>query len=239
VEITAELQSLLDENSNGYIYLQVSRGAHDKRDFTIFKETKSTFFAYYSEQKLFAEQTEGETSIIFPDIRWKLRHVKTTQLMASRLAKKCAAEAGAIEPIFIETTSSNVFIVKGKTISTHPADNDILWGITRSRVMEQAVALGYEVEERKFTLDELLQADEVFRTSTTQGVKAISSIKIVPHDKNIFAAVEDSSIWQPAKTGEYKINNGKIGEVSKTLAATYAKNAKKLKTENEKLTQTA
>ena len=242
--IANELENLVDKNATGYLYLQISRGAHNKRDFAIHSETKPTFFGYFMEMKILPEPVDSETSIIFPDIRWNLRHVKTTQLMASRLARKCAAEVGALEPIFIspegiitEGGASNIFVVKNKTISTHPADNDILWGITRSRVIELAKQEGYKISERKFKLDELLAADEVFRTSTTQGVRAIGSIKIIPLNEKIFAGVEN--IWQPQQLGEHKISTGKIGEITKTLATKYIALAQNQNTQNDKLTKTA
>ena len=223
-ELSAILSQLPEENKSGYVYLQVSRGAHTQRDFLIAKDTKSTFFAYFQEQKLFPPQSEGETSILYPDIRWSLHHVKTTQLMSSRLAKKFAVENGAHEPVYIavdgtitEGGSSNLFIVKNGEIITHPADNGILWGITRQRVME----LAGKVTERKFKLDELLAADEVFRTSTTQGVRGIANFKIAALDKETFSDVPPDTIWQPQKPGIHKIGNGQIGKITKQLAQKY------------------
>ncbi len=225
-ELATILAKLPEENKNGYVYLQVTRGAHIKRDFAIATDTKPTFFAYFQEQKLFPEQLEGETSILFPDIRWSMCHVKTTQLMSSRLAKKFATDNGAMEPIYVtrgglitEGGSSNIFIAKNNQIFTHPADNAILAGITRSRVME----LAGNVTEKKFTLEELLSADEVFRTSTTQGVRGITNIKIAPLSKEIFADVQPDSVWQPKQIGLRQIGNRQsaIGNITKQLAQKY------------------
>lgn len=225
-EIAENLKKLTEPGKSGYVYLQISRGAHIKRDFLIASETKSSFFAYFQEQKLFPEQAEGEISVLFPDIRWGLRHIKTTQLMSSRLAKKFATENGAMEPIYVdpqgnvtEGGSSNLFIVKGSEIITHPADNNILWGITRKRVIE--LAGNFNVVERKFTVEEMLDADEVFRTSTTQGVKGVTQIKIAPLNKETFSAVAPETTWQPKETATKTIGTGQIGLVTRTLALKY------------------
>ena len=54
-----------------------------------------------------------------------------------------------------EGGSSNVFAVIGGVFRTHPLTNRILGGITRKHVIEIARRLGYAVEERAFTLEEL------------------------------------------------------------------------------------
>lgn len=219
-------------DKTGYVYLQVTRGSHFQRDFMPHKETAPTLFAYFAEQKNFPQQNEdeGETSLLFPDIRWGLKHVKTTQLLSSRLAKKTAYENGAQEPIYInkdgiitEGGSTNVFIVKDGEILTHPEDSGILWGITRRRVIQLAESQGYKVTECKFNLDALLSADEVFRTASTQGVRAVSHIKIINNPPLIFGHVEKEAIWQPQgyELGNHKIGNGKAGKIARQLSALY------------------
>jgi len=64
-----------------------------------------------------------------------------------------------------ELTRSNVFIFKGDTLIT--PEQNVLKGITRKFTMELASA-HFEVRTGDFSLDELLQADEVFITSTTK-----------------------------------------------------------------------
>ena len=54
-----------------------------------------------------------------------------------------------------------LFSLQGKTISTPGLGGTILPGITRRSVCELAMANGYEVQERRVTVEELLAADEV------------------------------------------------------------------------------
>lgn len=72
-----------------------------------------------------------------------------------------------------ELSRSNVFVVKDNVIAT--PDTQILKGITRRYVLELAKE-NFKVEERSVTLQELLDADEVFTTSTTKKVLPITKI---------------------------------------------------------------
>nr|XP_004501489.1 branched-chain-amino-acid aminotransferase 2, chloroplastic isoform X1 [Cicer arietinum] len=75
-----------------------------------------------------------------------------------------------------EVSSCNIFIAKGKIISTPAINGTILSGITRKSVIELASDLGYLVEERVVAVDELIEADEVFCTGTAVGVAPVGSI---------------------------------------------------------------
>ncbi|XP_015080902.1 branched-chain-amino-acid aminotransferase 2, chloroplastic-like isoform X1 [Solanum pennellii] len=75
-----------------------------------------------------------------------------------------------------EVSSCNIFLVKGKVISTPIACGTILEGVTRKSIMEIAIDLGYQVEERLIEADELISADEVFCTGTAVGVAPVGSI---------------------------------------------------------------
>ncbi|XP_057431138.1 branched-chain-amino-acid aminotransferase 2, chloroplastic-like isoform X2 [Lotus japonicus] len=75
-----------------------------------------------------------------------------------------------------EVSSCNIFIAKGKCISTPATNGTILAGITRKSVIEIAGDLGYQVEEHAVNVDELMEADEVFCTGTAVGVAPVGSI---------------------------------------------------------------
>ncbi|ESW31193.1 hypothetical protein PHAVU_002G217500 [Phaseolus vulgaris] len=83
----------------------------------------------------------------------------------------------AMERKYVEEVSScNAFIVKGNVITTSPTLGTILPGITRNSIMQLASDLGFQVEERKFSVDELLEADEVFCTGTAVGISEVGSV---------------------------------------------------------------
>lgn len=68
----------------------------------------------------------------------------------------------------------NVFAVKGDKVIT--SDHGVLHGITRRTALEMAEAAGLKVESRAMPLEELLEADEVFLSSTGGGVIPITRV---------------------------------------------------------------
>ncbi|XP_010279225.1 PREDICTED: branched-chain-amino-acid aminotransferase 3, chloroplastic-like [Nelumbo nucifera] len=75
-----------------------------------------------------------------------------------------------------EVSSCNVFVVKRTTISTPAIKGTILPGITRKSIIDVAHSLGFQVEERLVSVEELLDADEVFCTGTAVVVSPVGSI---------------------------------------------------------------
>jgi len=126
---------------SGIIYLQITRGVQS-RDHA-YKEKNKPNVIIYSLNKKFnlpGKSFIGKTAITTQDLRWKRRDIKTVSLLANVLAKKEAARKNAYEAILIdkdkitEATASNVWIVKNSKLITHPANTDILKGITRESV---------------------------------------------------------------------------------------------------------
>ncbi|QCD91437.1 branched-chain amino acid aminotransferase 2, chloroplastic [Vigna unguiculata] len=75
-----------------------------------------------------------------------------------------------------EVSSCNIFVVKGNVISTPAIKGTILPGITRKSIIDVARSQGFQVEERFVSVDELLDADEVFCTGTAVVVSPVGSI---------------------------------------------------------------
>ncbi|KAI3972679.1 hypothetical protein MKX01_019337 [Papaver californicum] len=112
--------------------------------------------------------------------------VKTIGNYASVLKAQSAAKAkGYSDVLYLDSThkkyleevsSCNVFLVKGKTISTPAIKGTILPGITRKSIIDVARSQGFEVEERLISVEELLDAEEVFCTGTAVVVSPVGSI---------------------------------------------------------------
>lgn len=75
-----------------------------------------------------------------------------------------------------EASSCNIFILKNGVLSTPSTRGTILAGITRGSIIEIARDLGYQVEERLVSVEELFDADEVFTTGTAVVVAPVSTI---------------------------------------------------------------
>ncbi|XP_031496174.1 branched-chain amino acid aminotransferase 2, chloroplastic-like [Nymphaea colorata] len=75
-----------------------------------------------------------------------------------------------------EVSSCNIFVVKDNVISTPALEGTILPGITRKSIIDVARSHGYQVEERAVSVDELMNADEVFCTGTAVVVSPVGSV---------------------------------------------------------------
>jgi len=110
--------------------------------------------------------------------------IKSLNYLNNILAKIEAIDAGVLEAIMLnvegyvsECTGDNILVVKGGRISTPDTGAGILHGITRRVVIREiAPALGYEIEERLFHLDEVLDADEVFLTGTAAEIIGVNRV---------------------------------------------------------------
>ena len=86
-----------------------------------------------------------------------------------------AERAGVYETILYrapdrvtECAHANVHIINQRgAFQTAPTDNLILPGIARAHLIKACRALGYEVEETPFTLEELMNAKEVIISSSS------------------------------------------------------------------------
>ncbi|KAL6012851.1 Branched-chain-amino-acid aminotransferase, mitochondrial [Asimina triloba] len=75
-----------------------------------------------------------------------------------------------------EASSCNVFIVKNNVVSTPATQGTILSGITRKSIMDLCPYYGFQVQERPVTIEELIDADEVFCTGTAVVVAPVGSV---------------------------------------------------------------
>ncbi|MCL1632513.1 D-amino-acid transaminase [Sporolactobacillus sp. CPB3-1] len=182
------LKTLIQKNemNDGYVYFQVTRGAIARKH--RFPEKKIDCVLTGSVEATPRDEDlhpDGIKVSLLDDIRWLRCDIKTLNLLGNVLANQEAYEKGADDAILhrggivTEGTTCNVFMVKDGTLITHLADHFILNGITRLFVLGLAEQLGIPVEERTFTTEELLNADEVFITST--GVRVCPVTKIDEH----------------------------------------------------------
>ena len=195
--------NLVNKNKlkNGIIYLQITRGIQP-REHAYKKNLKPNIIIYTAKKKFNVpnKNYKGYKAITYPDIRWGRPDIKTTSLLANILAATEASKQGAYETILTkgkkitEAAHSNVWIVKGTKIITHPANKEILKGVTRTVLKNIIKSLNFELIEKEFSLKDLLKSEEVFITSSGSLVTPITHVDKI------------------------KINNGKIGAITKSLA---------------------
>ncbi len=100
----------------------------------------------------------------------------------SILALREALENGVDEALLLDTngyvmegTGENIFVVRNGKVST-PNLTSALDGITRRTVFDLLSEMGYEVQERTITRDEIYIADEAFFTGTAAEVTPIREL---------------------------------------------------------------
>ena len=120
------------------------------------------------------------------DKRYLYCNMKTINLLPSVLTAQKATAAGADECVLhrgervTECSHSNVSMLSGGAFVTPPADEYILPGVGRAHLMAASRALGIPVEERIFTMEELMAADEVIISSAGILGNAAYEINTVP-----------------------------------------------------------
>lgn len=134
---------------------------------------------------------------------------KTNQALPSILAAIEAEEQNADEAIMLnehgfvcECSASNIFTVKGDIISTPSLESGALMGSIRNRILNHK-SVKATVVERLISLEDLLNADEVFITSVGRILNPIASIS----DVKEFAVFEKSKELYEILAAEIGIAN--------------------------------
>jgi D-alanine transaminase len=172
---------------DGFLYLQVTRGVA-RRDHLFPAPSVRPSLVVTARQvdpaKAMAKASEGIRVVTMPDMRWKRPDIKTVSLIANVLAKQAAKDRGASEAwlldadgMITEGSSSNAWIVRRDgLIVTHPVDNAILRGVTRTTLLTLIASRGTPIEERRFSLAEAYDAKEAFVTGATTLVTPVIAI---------------------------------------------------------------
>ncbi|MBC7521229.1 MAG: D-amino-acid transaminase [Sandarakinorhabdus sp.] len=163
-------------HKDALLYIQISRGTA-RRDHGFPADAHASLIMTvrrFDFVQRIAQQQTGVGVITVNDMRWRRVDLKTTGLLANVLAKQDARMAGAFEAWMVgpdgtvrEGSSTNAWMVRGGTLVTHPLSESILPGIARAALVRLARADGIAVEERRFSLEDVLAADEALLTSTT------------------------------------------------------------------------
>lgn len=171
------------------IYLQVTRGADDKRDHAFPPASvPSTAFAFASPLVTTPAEVraKGVAAITVPDLRWSRCDLKVISLLANVLARQQAIEQGCAEALLIrdglmkEGAASNIFIVKDGVLLAPPKTHLMLPGITYDVILELAATHQQALEVREISETELRSADEVWMTSSTKEILAITTLDDEP-----------------------------------------------------------
>lgn len=182
-------RAIIDKNNvnQGLIYLQITRGSAGDRDF-IFPDpetTPQTVVMFSQNKKNLVDNpsaVSGIKVISIEDQRWGRRDIKTTQLLYPSIGKMMAQKLNADDAWMVEDgyvtegTSNNAYIINDGKIITRATSYAILHGITRSAIIRFAEEAEMEIEERNFSINEAINADEAFITSASSFVTPVVNI---------------------------------------------------------------
>jgi D-alanine transaminase len=165
------------------VYLQLTRGAA-KRDHGFPKDVAPTVFMMSNPLATPPrEQVErGVACVTAVDNRWLRCDLKTTALLGNVLLRQYAVEQGAVEAILFrdgyltEASASNVMVVKDGQVIAPPKDNLILPGITYDVALELAKEGGLPLTIRPVRESEVWSADEIWISSSTREVIAVTTL---------------------------------------------------------------
>ena len=203
------IKNIIKKNviNDGLIYLQITRGV-SPRDHIFPKKQKSTIVItgrHLSADEYEMKFKKGINVTTYDDIRWGRCDIKTISLLPNVLAKQDAHIRGASEAWLIdkegyitEGCASNAWILmKDNTLITHPSNNSILTGITRTSFIKGLKKHSIKFKELKFKIKDIRSAKEAFVTSATQYVTPV------------------------IKVDKIKIGNGKPGKFSSKFRDVY------------------
>ncbi len=169
-ELLTKLLSMVEGDTH-FVYWQVTRGTAP-RDHAYDEAMLGKLWVMIRPNKL-KDPDVPIRLITMEDTRFLYCNIKTLNLLPSVLASQEALKAGAVETVLhrgdmvTECAHSNVSILKNGIFLSHPNDNLILRGIAKTHMIQACYRLGIQVLERAFTMEELMEADEVIVTSSS------------------------------------------------------------------------
>jgi 4-amino-4-deoxychorismate lyase len=114
---------------------------------------------------------------------WLLGGVKSTSYAVNMAAESEARARGADDAVFVrddgvvlEGPVTNVWWRRAATLFTPSLELGILAGVTRAALVDAAPAAGFDVAQGTYSLAELLQAEEVFTSSSVREVMPVVGV---------------------------------------------------------------
>ncbi len=172
-EVKALLYEMLGKMDSGnmFVYWQVTRGTGMRNH--AFPDTPANMWVMLKPAEL-KDMGRKLKLVTAEDTRFFHCNIKTLNLIPSVMAAQNAESQGCDETVFhrgdrvTECAHSNVHIIQDGMLKTAPADNLILPGIARAHLIAMCKKLGIPVNETPYTVDELMHAEEVIVTSSSQ-----------------------------------------------------------------------
>ena len=208
-ELTEELVKVLTraepgpDHSEQLVYWQVSRGTAVRKHAFPDPSVKPNLLITVRPYTLTDVRSKHYKLITREDTRFLHCNIKTLNLIPNVLANQAAEAAGCNEAVFhrggivTECTKTNLAILKGGALWTAPLGNLILTGVTRKILIERCAELSVPVHEEAFTLEEMMDADEIIVLSSghmCMGVDEIDGKKAGGKSPELLCKLQDACL---------------------------------------------
>lgn len=100
-------------------------------------------------------------------------------VMAAKQAKKNKWNDAVMLNSFdrvCDTTIANIFLIKNEVVYTAALQEGCVAGIVRKNILQQLVLYKTPVVEKEITVDELMEADELFLTNSIYNIRWVQNI---------------------------------------------------------------
>lgn len=162
------------------IYLQVTRGVAPRLH--RFPEAVTPTVFMFADPLVLPDAAvleRGLAAVTQEDFRWLRGDIKSISLMAAVMASERAAQAGAVETIFVRAgvvtdgASSNVLLARGGELFSPVVDRRVLAGVTLA-LLDEIASQKAKLTFRDLGESELRTADEVLVCSSGREVIPIT-----------------------------------------------------------------
>ena len=169
------------------VYIQITRGVA-LRDHVMPADLSPTVFMMASVMKPIPapQRHSGVACVTARDFRWERGDIKSISLLGNVLARQISADQGATETILLrdghltEASASNVWVVHEGAVLGPPKGDHVLEGIRYELIRELCEDIGVAYNLRPIPEADLLSADEVFLSSATKEVLAVTTLDSQP-----------------------------------------------------------
>jgi D-alanine transaminase len=173
----------LNEEEDQSLYLQVTRGVA-RRDHAFPPGVAPTVFMMSNPLVMSTPELveSGVAVVSAADNRWLRCDIKAIAQLPNVLLRQLSVDAGAAETLLLrdgfltEGSASNIFVVRDGVLLAPPKDNLMLPGITYDVILELAAAASLKTGVRRISEHEVRTAQELWLTSSTKEVLAITHL---------------------------------------------------------------
>jgi len=197
------IATMIERNggSDQYVYWQVTRGMERGRNHAPLPDIPRTVFAFCAPLPVWGQRVldGGIACVTAQDTRWARCDIKSVSLLANALLRQLSVDAGAAETILLrdgeltDASASTVYVVVNGELRAPPNSRAILPGTTRSVLEEITDRARIPYRIGPVTESDLRGADEVWLTSSTREVMAVTTI-----DGQPVGTGKPGPLWQRA-----------------------------------------